>query len=191
MSRDWLQPGESNLALWGNPNGDKHSGGVYPNKGSKTYYDPCPAGWRVPYVSVFKTLTSTGGMVWMVDGSWYELYGPASVGFKDITGDGKVDIQDYENGWYYVVNSESGAYTYLPATTRYDGQYALLMGSMVGLWGNYWVNSPSLNSDGSDAYLGNGISFGVKTYEQKESISASAMASGSRADAYAVRCIKE
>ena len=64
----------------------------------------------------------------------------------------------------------------------------MLMGSMVGLWGNYWFNVPS------DGGLAQAMAFGIKDYNaaaDSYSITVSPLATGSQADAYAVRCIKE
>lgn len=189
--RDWLTPSESNKSLWGNPDGAKGSEGKYRSEGSKTYYDPCPAGWRVPNISAFLNMTSTGGMIWMNEGKWCELFGEAALNARDINQDGKVNLDDYDNGWFLNMSLKDGTYSYFPATTRYDGQYALLMGSVVGLWGNYWYNCPMLNEDGSDASYGVGFSFGIADYNKNETITASAISNGSKADAYAVRCIRE
>lgn len=199
--RDWLRPVESNTALWGNPRGSERSGGNYPNKGSKTYYDPCPPGWRVPPPSTFSNVTKSGGMAWASGEShgvlvWGDLGGETTVEIVDIDGDGQVNLSDYENGWTFYLDKGRDVYSYFPATTRYDGQYAMLMGSMVGLWGNYWNNSPSLNGDGTDSYLGNCLSYGIKEYgstgpQDNYTITLSPLSNGSRADAYAIRCVRE
>jgi len=194
--RDWLQPSESNTALWGNPEGDVKTNGKYPNKGSKTYYDPCPLGWRVPHIGVFQHITESGGYTWATGDSegemhWYDLGGEAEFLAKDVNGDGWINIPDYKCGWWLGLHKINRTWSFFPATTRYDGQYAMFMGSMVGLWGNYWYNAPTLNSDGSDSYMGEALSFGIKDYNYNWNVSVSPLSSGSRADAYAIRCIKE
>jgi len=46
-SRDWLQADMSNDALWGNPKGaERNETNDFLNKGAKSFYDPCPVGWR-------------------------------------------------------------------------------------------------------------------------------------------------
>ena len=101
---------------------------------------------------------------------------------------GKFTLADWTNGWHLILNKVSGDVSYFPATTRYDGQYALLMGSMVGLWGNYWYNATS-EEEGGLAYA---LSFNIKEYGSPNySIMISPLSSGSRADAFAIRCIKE
>ena len=194
-TRDWLRPAESNGALWGNPNGSERNESTYVNKGSKTYYDPCPVGWRVPHMQVFNHLTPGGGMVWASGDSegvltWSNLGGEAHVAIRDINSDGNINILDFENGWWlYMKETSPKTWSYFPATTRYDGQYAMLMGSMVGLWANYWYNTPT-EAD-STTGTAEAMSFGIKDYYGGWSVTLSAISSGSRADAYAVRCIKE
>ena len=195
--RDWLKPAESNTALWGNPGGSVRTDGEYSAKGTKTYFDPCPKGWRVPDVKTFIHLTSSGGYTWAVgesDGEmhFYDLSGEAEFQAWDFDGNGQLNLLDFTDGWWFYLDPGKGAYSYFPATTRYDGQYAMLMGSMVGLWGNYWYNSPTLDADGNDTYLACAMSFGIKEYGKTDyTVTASPLSNGSRADAYAVRCVKE
>lgn len=193
---DWLRPSESNTALWGNPNGSVQKNGSYPNKGKKTFYDPCPVGWRVPDPQTFHHITSSGGYTWATGETegemhWYNLGGESEFAAQDLNGDGWINLLDYQNGWHLLLDRRSRTASYFPATTRYDGQYAMFMGSMVGLWGNYWFNAPSLDGDGNDYYRGVALSFGIKTYEGEWSFTVSPISNGSRADAYAIRCIKE
>lgn len=190
--RDWLPASESNAALWGNPKGNTRKEAEYPIVGSKSYYDPCPAGWRVPPIATFRPFTKSGGMAWATgtteDFAWGDIGGATSTEVVDFDNDGVYSLNDWTDGWHIYLDRENGIQTYFPATTRYDGQYAMFMGSMVGLWGNYWTNS----TDGSDGGLGQAFSFGLKDYNNPSySITISPLSSGSRADAYAVRCIKE
>ena len=199
VCRDWLTPAESNTALWGNPEGSVRKSEKYPNKGSKTYYDPCPPGYRVPHVQVFQHLTSAGGMVFATgesDGDMVWNIPLAGEGFfagYDINHDGRLNLLDWSNGWWMYNNNTDGTYSFFPATSRYDGNYAMFMGSMVGYWGNYWTNAPSLNNDGTDSYLGIALAFGIYDYGifDSYSVTTSPAGSGSRADGYSVRCIKE
>ena len=190
--RDWLPASEGNASLWGNPEGNKRQESEYPNVGSKSYYDPCPVGWRVPPIATFRPFTKTGGMAWATgttdDFSWGDLGGATTTAVVDFNGDGLYSLDDWTDGWHIYLDKENGVHTYFPATTRYDGQYAMFMGSMVGIWGNYWTNS----TDGSTGGLAQAFSFGLKDYNNPNySITISPLSSGSRADAYAVRCIKE
>lgn len=181
-SKDWLVPEESNKALWGNPEGYNRTGGKYTNVGSKTYYDPCPAGWRVPPIRTFQSFTTSGGYAWVFE----------DFNVVDINGDGTVDLGDFNTGWHIYLDKGKGVESYFPAATRYDGGYAMFMGSMVGLWGNYWFNCPGSEADDSMIKYGAvALSFSTKDYNKNDLLTMSPLSTGARADAYSVRCIKE
>lgn len=176
-SRDWLKAENSDDSLWGNPEGDlRDSDNNYPNKGRKTCYDPCPAGWRVAPPDVFRNCTSSSGYAWD--------FGDFNV--KDINGDGDINIEDYVYGWEFIMNNLTSLY--FPAASRYDGSYGMLMGSMSGLWGNYWSNSPSSSMSGG-AFCS--LAFQIKSQTGQDMVTVSPSASGSRADAYSIRCIRD
>ena len=174
--RDWLENSQANDALWGNPKGHiKDSDNNYTNKGSKSIYDPCPVGYRVPPADVFSYFTGIGGYVADIN----------SCDIADANGDGIVDMQDYHYGWLF--NMESGS-QFFPAAARFDGSYAMLMGSVSGLWGNYWSNSPNTN----ELTSATGFGFACLAFStEAKGMTASASGAGSKADAYSVRCIKE
>lgn len=174
-SRDWLLAEQSCDALWGNPYGagkDELNG--FPNKGEKSYYDPCPVGYRVPPCDVFRSFTVSGG--------YTESIGDCDV--TDLNGDGVLDSSDWNYGWYFnMIGSQN---SYFPAAARYDGSYAMLMGSKSGLWGSYWGNAPA------DSGYGKGLAYCVLAFQLDNLVvSVSPSAAASRADAYSVRCIKE
>jgi len=164
-TRDWLIPSEANDALWGNPQGGvKDSENKYSNKGSKSCYDPCPVGWRVPPADALSTATSSGG------------YDENTANF-DVNG-------EFNCGWN--IKMEEGT-MFFPAAARYDGSYAMLYGSVAGLWGNYWSNSPY-----SGGTMANGLGFAMLSFQNTaKGASMSPAAGGGKADAYSVRCIKE
>lgn len=171
---DWLKASDSNDALWGNPNGsERNSDNNYVNKGAKSFYDPCPVGYRVPPADVFRTFTTSGGY----------SQAPSTFDVVDTNEDGVIDTQDYNYGWFFKMKEGS---QFFPAAARYDGSYAMLMGSKSGLWGSYWGNCPA-QSYGTAT----GFAFCVLSFMNESTVSASATASASRADAYSVRCIKE
>lgn len=171
---DWLKASDSNDALWGNPKGgEKDSDNNYVNKGSKSFYDPCPVGYRVPPADVFRTFTATGGY----------SQDPSTFDVVDVNGDGVINTEDYNYGWYF--NMKKGS-QFFPAAARYDGSYAMLMGSKSGLWGSYWGNAPAQSYGTATGYA-----FCVLSFMNETVVSASATASASRADAYSVRCIRE
>lgn len=198
---DWLSAGKSSPALWGNPEGGVTEDGKYINKGSKSVYDPCPPNWMVPPAELYSTFTASGQYAWVNLGSdgnpttdevgnmsVSNFYEEDSFNVCDLNGDGMITMQDYSNGWVFRLGDDTSSY--FPASTRYDATYALLMGSMVGLWGNYWTNAPSVQSNGtSDSAIAMG--FAVKDMYGKTNISISPNASGPKANAFAVRCIKE
>ncbi|MDR1681657.1 MAG: hypothetical protein LBS12_07750 [Prevotellaceae bacterium] len=183
-SRDWLQAGRGSDALWGNPEGYvKDAAGDYINKGVKSCYDPCPPGWRVPPAGVFRTFTPSGGY------EWGDANDIVSFNIVDITGDGLLSLADYNYGWQLYLNSDPIVTSHFPAAARFDGSYAMLMGSMSGLWGSYWGNSPYPSDNTA------GLGFAVLAFQThnssgSKSISASPAAGGARADAYSIRCIK-
>lgn len=175
VSRDWLTNGDD--ALWGNPNGfDPTGDNKYPSSGRKTCYDPSPAGWRVAPADAFLNLTSSGGYAWE-----YEDFNIA-----DINGDGKVDINDYIYGWHFLVSDTTPLY--FPAAARFDGQYAMLMGSMSGLWGSYWSNSPYPGIAGGAFSC---LSFQSKGYNGEDWVTVSPAGGASKADAFSVRCVRD
>ena len=177
-SRDWLQADMSNDALWGNPRGAERDGGNYPNKGAKSFYDPCPVGWRVPPVDVFRSFTTSGGYAWVID----------DFDIVDVNGDGQKTIDDYNYGWTFNLSDNTSSY--FAAAARFDGSYAMLMGSMSGLWGSYWGNAPYPG----DMFQGGAysvLSFQIADMNGQEMITTSPLGGGARADAYSVRCIRE
>lgn len=176
-SRDWLKADQSDDSLWGNPNGfEKDQSTDKLNKGRKTCYDPSPAGWRVADPDTFSSFTYSGGYTWE----------PSEFNVKDMNGDGVIDINDYNYGWHFLMSSEN--YLYFPAASRFDGSYAMLMGSMSGLWGNYWSNSPSSTISGGAVC---GLAFQVKDQTGNDVLTISPAAASSRADAFSIRCVKE
>ncbi len=173
-SRDWLAAENSNDALWGNPYGDeKDDNNDYTNKGSKSIYDPCPVGYRVPPVDVFRNFTTSGGYAWTIE----------DFDVADLNGDGTLDENDFSYGW--IFNLSDGVTSYFPAAARFDGSYGMLYGSVSGLWGSYWGNAPYTSSSA-------GLGFAVLSFQNGGSyFTVSANGGGSRADAYSIRCIKE
>ena len=175
-SRDWIAAANSNDALWGNPTGSQRdSENNYTNKGAKSYYDPCPVGYRVPPADVFRYFTTSGG--YSEDISTYDI--------ADANGDGTVDTNDFNYGWCF--NMKEGS-QYFPAAARYDGSYAMLYGSMSGMWGSYWANCPATSS----AQSAGGTAFCALAF-QKITAGTSTSPNGvaSRADAFSVRCVRE
>lgn len=131
-SRDWLQADMSNDALWGNPKGaERNETNDFLNKGAKSFYDPCPVGWRVPPADVFRNFTASGGYAWVID----------DFDIADISGDGakslarlrlRLDFQSERQRIFLL--PRSGALRRL--LRHADGQHERLVGS-------YWGNAPT------------------------------------------------
>lgn len=178
LSRDWLKPTLSDDSLWGNPYGDYRemvSDGIVVYT-AKSCYDPSPAGWRVAPAEVFIEFTTSHGYTWDFE----------EFNCEDISGDGVLNLEDYNYGWHFNVTDDNSLY--FPAAARYDGSYAMLMGSVSGVWGNYWSSAPYSGLDGG-AFCA--LAFQVKDMQGNEMVSISPAAGASRADAYSIRCIKE
>jgi len=177
-SRDWLRADKSSDALWGNPNGnEKDAEDNYVNKGAKSCYDPCPVGWRVPPADVFADFIAPNVLNITLDISDFNVV--------DVDDNGILDINDYNYGWEFKLNENVSSY--FPAAARFDGQYAMLMGSMSGYWGSYWSNSPYGSNGRGIAPL----SFQTKNYNGTDGVATMVLYNSSRADAFSVRCIKE
>jgi len=123
-SADWNT--SPNDALWGGA-----SSGA-----TKTIFDPCPAGWRVP--SFYKT--STAKSPWE-----YLAYSSGAFTFSSL---GYGGIYTTGAGWPFTLNSVSiGFY---PAAGYRDGSSGALDG--VGSYGAYWSASPN-SSNGYSLYI--------------------------------------
>jgi hypothetical protein len=115
-ANDWYSVTASthNDLLWG--------GASYGN--SKTIYDPCPAGWRVP--SFYKTSTSTSPWEYLAYSSSAFTYSSGGYGGSFAN-----------HGWSFLYNSSSIGY-YPAAGYRYAGSGALYYVGSIGL---YWSAS--------------------------------------------------
>lgn len=168
-SRDWLASEYSDDSLWGNPEGKEVR---------KTCYDPSPAGWRIASPDTFHDFTASSGYSWNF----------SDFNVADINNDGVVDLNDYNYGWHFMINDTTPLY--FPAASRFDGSYAMLMGSMSGLWGNYWSNAPS-NDDGTAGRAFCCLSFQTKGQNGEDWVTVSPSGAASRADAYSIRCVRD
>ncbi|WP_455591926.1 DUF4906 domain-containing protein [Bacteroides sp.] len=124
---DWLQTKNDNL--WGNPYLQNVSR-PNPDLGSKSIYDPCPYGYRVPPQDTWSQATD-GNSTWATDGNGHQLG----------VGTGSTPTQ----------------YFYPAAGVRYGD---VNMGKLtnVGLSGFYWSSSPHEYGDlfGSFLFFANG-----------------------------------
>lgn len=126
---DWVtdDAGARRDNLWGNPN--KYT---IPNKetGSKTIYDPCPAGWQVAPQCTWTGFTTTG-----MTQSANEAY----------------VCPPYDTGWnFYLEKQWSGPTAYYPTAGRRSETGAL---QYVGGIGYYWSSSPYANNLSGASYF--------------------------------------
>lgn len=178
---DWCSTSDD--ALWGNPDGNYREQGSlkYENLGEKSMYDPCPAGWRVPPIMAFSKFTSTGAAV---------IGNYASTAVADRNGDGVVDTNDYNCGYYMTVSGNTT--TFFPAASRWYGAYAALYGTGIGHSGVYWSNSiykSSISSQAESKMATACLNFMSPAYAGTCFVSANA--GGARADASPVRCVAD
>ena len=163
---DWITT-EQNAGydnLWGNPS---ETGG-YPNSspGSKSIYDPCPSGWRVPRADTW-TMFTTAGM--------------------PVTNASQINAAGgWNNGWYfYCMDTGSGPTAFYPAVgARNRGSGQIQFQSAYGV---YWSSSPfnykteglGFTKDVANPLVPNYSPFGVTRYFD------------CRATGNSVRCAKE
>ena len=173
VSRDWIADGEGSDKLWGNSPREEGATG-------KTMFDPSPAGWRVPDPDAFSFFTRDQGYCWTM----------SDFNVEDRNGNGSIGMEDYLNGWWFFLDSAQQVSCWFPAAARYDGSYAMLMGSVSGLWGSYWSNAAYPNAIASGTAQA-ALSFSVKDQNGNEMITVSPVGSAAKADAYSIRCVKE
>ena len=89
------------------------------NSDTKTVYDPCPPGFRVPPVSIFTGFSKTGGTVENVANQlnmWQET--------SDLNGVTQKNGERQKGGYFYCNVGETnryGAMVYMPATGEFHG----------------------------------------------------------------------
>jgi uncharacterized protein (TIGR02145 family) len=141
---DWLNASDYTAQrdnLWGNPNATATQ--PNPERGSKSIYDPCPPGWRVPSQESFRIFAEDGDNDGTVNG-----------------------VSGWVNGYtFYTQSYQSGSTSYWPALGYYwDGVL-----SDLGTNGYYWHSSSNADVSASnmvfsDRYIapmvGNGRSAG-------------------------------
>ncbi len=106
--------GYRNNSLWGNPNGTTVGAQT-----TKTLFDPCPPGWKVPHPYVFSGFTQSGTTA------------TVSSGTTEVSG-------TFVQGWNFLYNGSSTTY-YPGVGYRYD-EYGAFFFSQSGY---YWTSSPA------------------------------------------------
>ena len=133
VTNDWLNVStraDQHDNLWGNPN----TTATVPNTiaGSKSIYDPCPPGWRVPRADSFTGFTSTGSN--SSDSSEFVVSG------------------SFNNGWtFYTTATTSGTSSYWPTSGRPDAWTGKLL--YVGVYGFCWSSSSYASNSFSGSYM--------------------------------------
>lgn len=107
-------PSFRNDELWGNP-----AGTTVGQTTTKTLFDPCPPGWKVPHPYVFSGFTRSG------------VSEDISSGNANVTG-------TFVQGWNLIYNGSDATY-YPGVGYRYD-EFAIFMFSSMGY---YWTSSPA------------------------------------------------
>jgi len=114
--------------LWGNPNATATM--PNPERGSKSIYDPCPPGWRVPSQESFQIFTQNG----------------VSDGTRNVLG-------AWAKGWtFYTQAYLSGSTSYWPALGYRD--YSTGTFTNIGSIGYYWSSSSAFSGNASANFLG-------------------------------------
>lgn len=128
-------PTYRNNELWGNP-----TGYTVGQTTTKTLFDPCPPGWKVPHPYVFSAFTTTGGTV------------DISSGEANVTG-------SFLQGWNFLYDGTNSTF-YPGVGYRYD-EYGSFSFSTTGY---YWTSSPST------ADLAGGYCFGLSSVRINENM---------------------
>lgn len=191
---DWLTT--ANNYLWGDVNENDqytwYSNGKYANAGAgadwtdqKTIYDPSPVGYRVA-----NKFTFTG---FAVNSTGETPQGNTTSKLSYI------NYVKYENdGWYFKKNDTDTEGVYFPMTgSRGAGSGSLWVGSgksaynTVGYTASYWASSINKNA-GQSSTLAMGPHGTENTSSSNNSYnSLNTVDSSYRANAYAVRCVRE
>lgn len=114
--------------LWGNPNATATQ--PNPARGSKSIYDPCPPGWRVPSQESYQIFTQNG----------------ANGGTRNVLG-------AWAKGWmFYTQTYLSGTTSYWPALGYRDSSTGDL--SDVSSVGGFWSSSSYASGNANAGLLG-------------------------------------
>ena len=154
---------ETNANSWFNVNSpDYATANAMWNATTKTVYDPCPPGFRVPSADVFKVFSKTGATV--TSGAEKLNMWPET---QDINGTTQTSGQRSKGGYFYCkkhtttipADDRYGDMVYMPATGEWHGNKSVgtqLMESTEQLnqpTGLFWTSDYNNNNDSKAAVL--------------------------------------
>lgn len=154
--------------LWGNINADTSvtSGGGNTADATKTMFDPCPIGWKMPPQNIWNNFVSS----W--DNPPYGSNTPANFKVSNSGANGFAN----SIGWVFYAQGSNGNPTYYPAAGwRNEGSGDL---SGVGTRGLYWSSS---------SYAAGNVNAGFLDFT---SGNVNPLNNGNRASALSVRCVQ-
>lgn len=130
------QNGVGPTYLWGNAYG--FNGEEY---GTKTIYDPCPLGWRVPDRFAWKFVSKTGATSGNGKDNTLNL---AETYTYDENNANNCKYENYKWGFYLCTGGEeAGPLMFLPAAgARSYSQAQFSNWSNIGVLASYWTNGP-------------------------------------------------
>ena len=143
-------------ALWGNP-----AGGVEVGSGSKSIYDPCPVGWRVPEPEAFRFITADGEDLLEDSVAKYTWKVNCSEAVSVTNGKGVIDASESQGFHFYVKGAKSlgeGGEIVLPedrttiyfpgaGAVKYMGEpvnSAFTIAKPTNLWNQIATNAPNV-----------------------------------------------
>ncbi len=196
--------------LWGNPHGGDNSGDINLSAnvvGTKTCYDPCPPGWRVPDRWAWSFISKTAQNQSNNNDVTTSTYNGSDIYVCDLTAGGKTDgtgdpnrgFQDWRWGFNVYTGGEGvGPTMFLPAagcrtygsTPRYTDWGE--SGNRASYWTNSTYSAPAIYNLASrlqmDAGLGNEVAD-----EKKNNLNQSTYVYSSMFTSVtmSVRCIKD
>ena len=146
---------ETNQNAWFDIAGSEYATAMW-NSDSKTVYDPCPPGFRVPPVSIFTGFSKTGATV-VNEAEKLNMWQEE----KDLNGVTQKNGERSKGGYFYCKPNETERYgkrVYMPATGEWHGnktvgtQMSDITMQLNNINGIYWTSDYS--KDGSSKACG-------------------------------------
>ena len=140
---------ETNQNAWFDIAGSEYATAMW-NSDSKTVYDPCPPGFRVPPVSIFTGFSKTGATV-VNEAEKLNMWQEE----KDLNGVTQKNGERSKGGYFYCKPNETERYgkrVYMPATGEWHGnktvgtQMSDITMQLNNINGIYWTSDYSKDS---------------------------------------------